>query len=90
MDELIKEKTDPALIEMLEKDPKEVVPVIIQTTDGLKKEDQKNLETLGGKLKDDLHIIDAFSADIPLSSLKLLALNTRVVRIFHDAQVQAI
>lgn len=86
----VKEKTDPTLLEMLNDDSKKVVPVIIQTLDGFKKEDRRNVETLGGRVKDDLYIIDAFSADIPLSSIKLLVLNSRIKRIFHDGQVRAV
>jgi hypothetical protein len=64
-----------------------MVPVIIQTVDGLKPEDRQLLSTLKGIFKDDLYIINAFSANVPARALETLILAPRVVRIYHDAQV---
>ena len=45
---------------------------------------------LGGKVKDDLYIINAFSADLPSGALSSLVLSPRITRIYYDAQVEAI
>ena len=87
---LQEEKLDPILKENLQKSPAQVLPVIIQTTDGLKEEDKEILRTLGGKLKDDLYIINAFSAELPAKALASLVLSPRVTRIYYDAEIQAI
>ena len=92
MDEnsLMREKLDGELYKKLQEDSSENVAVIIQTVDGLKDEDRKNMKALGGKIKDDLYIINAFSADISLSAIKKLILSPRIVRIYFDAKVQAV
>ena len=90
---LIKQKLDPALLSMLDDpaaDKKKSVPVIVQTADGIQEEDQRIILTLGGKIKKDLYIINAFSIDISLNSLTSLVLNPRIQRIFFDAPVQAL
>jgi serine protease AprX len=92
MDEvsLLKEKLDPTLLEIVGKGEKRVVPVIVQTEDGLKNEDRQVMATLGGKVKDDLYIINAFSAEINASALSSLILSPRIRRIFYDAEVRAV
>lgn len=88
--ELIRQKLDPILQNMIENDNDQVLPLIIQTIDGFKEEDKKVILSLGGKVKDDLYIINAFSADLPLKTLSSLVLSPRITRIYYDAQVQAI
>ncbi|MEW6282792.1 MAG: hypothetical protein AB1758_29545 [Candidatus Eremiobacterota bacterium] len=82
------QKLDPPLRELLE-DPyaPEILQVIVQTVDGLKDEDRRTLTTLRGTVKDDLYIINAFSADIPRGALETLILAPRVVKVYHDAPV---
>jgi len=87
---LLKEKLDPTLIEFVTKGEKRVVPIIVQTEDGLKNEDRQIMATLGGKVKDDLYIINAFSADLNASALSSLILSPRIKRIFYDAEVRAV
>ncbi|MDQ7821795.1 MAG: hypothetical protein RDV48_03265 [Candidatus Eremiobacteraeota bacterium] len=89
-DALMKEKLDPDLYRKLKDDCAEPVQVIVQTQDGLKEDDRKIMKTLGGKIKDDLYIINAFSAELPCMALKSLILSPRVVRVYFDAQVRAI
>lgn len=82
------EKLDPSLRQLLADGVlPDVLPVIIQTQDGLKPEDRQLLSTIKGVFKDDLHIINAFSANIPGRALEMLILSPRVVRIYHDAPV---
>jgi hypothetical protein len=90
---LLKEKLDPTLLKRLDDvaiDKKQSIPVIIQTIDGIQEEDRPIILALGGKIKRDLHIINAFSVDISLDALPSLVLNPRIQRIFYDAQVQAL
>ncbi|MBQ7501392.1 hypothetical protein IJT93_01570 [bacterium] len=61
--------------------------VIVQTKDGLKDEDRKLVASVGGKIKDDLYIIKAFSADLTPKAIEMLILSDRIVRIFPDAEV---
>lgn len=82
-------KLDPELVSKLKDDNLEPLKVIVQTEDGLTSADTSLIKTLGGKIKDDLYIINAFSADIPAEGLKKLILSPRVVRIFNDGKVGA-
>jgi len=86
----MKEKLDPDLFSKVQEECTDVLPVIVQTKDGLKDEDKRVMKALGGKIKDDLYIIHAFSADIQCNSLKSLILSPRVVRIYADAEVRAV
>ncbi|GMU56591.1 MAG: hypothetical protein AMXMBFR33_57370 [Candidatus Xenobia bacterium] len=83
------QKLDPALREMAD-DPTapELLTVIIQTVDGLKDDDRRMVSTLRGTVKDDLYIINAFSADVPRSALNSLILSPRVVRIYNDSEIR--
>jgi len=93
MDEaaLFKEKLDRDLYMKVQDDDPGPLEVIIQTTDGLKDDDKRLLNTVGGKLKDNLYIINAFSADLPsCAALRKLILSPRIVKVYYDSQVRAI
>lgn len=84
----MKEKLDDALRQLIQEPIlPDSVSVIIQTVDGLKEDDKNMLKTLGGALKDDLYIINSFSADLPGRALETLILSPRVTRVWLDAQV---
>jgi len=83
------QKLDPSLRSILEEGTDQPISVIVQTIDGLKEEDRRTMGSLGGKIKDDLYIINAFSAEISAKSLEMLILSPRVTRIYHDAEVHA-
>lgn len=87
-------KFDPNLRKLLQETEHgsgdDMIPVIIQTVDGLKDQDREMVERLGGKVKDDLYIINAFSAEVPRKALDSLILSERIVKIYHDAEVRAI
>lgn len=91
MDEysLMKDKVDPDVMRSSNGDDYTPLKVIIQTKDGLQDSDRRLVESVGGKVKDDLYIINAFSADIPVKGLKKLILSPRIVRIFNDGVVRA-
>ena len=86
---LQEQKLDPSLRALIRQQTSEKVPVIVQTVDGLKDDDRRVVQALGGRIKDDLYIINAFSADLSTKALEMLILSPRVTRIFHDAAVHA-
>ncbi len=86
---LIKEKLDPILQDIVTQTTA-TVPLIVQTVDGLKDEDRELVEKLKGKVKDNLYIINAFSAEISTDSVLELIKNSRIVRIYYDSEVRAL
>ncbi len=83
------QKLDPSLRSLLDQGSAPQVSVIVQTVDGLKEEDRRTVGSLGGRIKDDLYIINAFSAELTPKAIEMLILSDRVTRIFHDAEVHA-
>lgn len=83
------QKLDAGLREILNQGTAERVGVIVQTVDGLKDDDRKMVSGLGGKVKDDLYIINAYSADLSAKAIEMMILSDRVVKIFHDAEIRA-
>ncbi len=61
--------------------------VIVQTKDGLKEEDQRLVSSLGGKIIDNLWIINAYSAELTPKAIEMMILSDRIVRIFPDSEV---
>jgi hypothetical protein len=92
-DERFERKLDPRLVQMLDNAmtgtaaPAEV-PVIVQTVDGLKPEDREWVGKIGGTVRDDLYIINSFSATLPLNALRAVSRLPRVLQISYDAQVK--
>lgn len=85
------EKIDPAILLLIKNEELSLlIPVIIQTTDGLMPEDYNFIEAGGGKIKDDLKIINAFSADIRIDKVFQTASSERVSYITYDAKLMAI
>ncbi len=91
MDEysLLKSKVDADIMLKLNGDKYTPLNVIIQTPDGLKKADYDLVKSVGGKVKDDLYIINAYSAEIPIDGLKKLILSPRIVKVFNDGKVRS-
>ncbi len=83
------QKLDAYLRNMLAQGSNEPINVIVQTVDGLKPEDRRTVEGLKGKIKDDLYIIKAFSAELTPKAIEMLMLSPRIVRIFHDSEIHA-
>ena len=93
MDEraLYKEKLDYDLTKRMDDlDNYEPLKVIIQTEDGLTDADHTLMKSLGGKIKDNLYIINAYSADVNVQGIKKMLLSPRILKIFNDANVSAI
>ncbi|MCR5661206.1 MAG: hypothetical protein K6G50_03630 [bacterium] len=82
-------KIDGSLREYMSGSSEELLPVIVQTKDGLKDADRKMVEGLHGKVKDDLYIINAFSADLSPKAINMMILSERITRIFLDAEVHS-
>lgn len=91
MDEysLLKAKLDADLMMRIGDVGSAPIHVIVQTPDGLKDSDRNLIKSVGGRVKDDLYIINAFSADIPSKGIRKLVLSPRIVRIFNDGQVRS-
>jgi len=87
--ELMKQKLDPLLMDIVNQNPA-TVPIIIQTVDGLKDAYRKKVDELGGKVKDDLYIINAFSADMSTDAVVELIKDSRIVKVYYDAEVRAV
>lgn len=85
-----KAKMDGDLIKLLDENPYEQLSVIVQTEDGLTDDDKSLVKRLGGTVKDNLYIINAFSADIPAEGLKKMILSPRVLKVFNDGKVRSI
>jgi hypothetical protein len=86
--ELMKKKLDPLLMDIVTQTGA-TVPLIVQTIDGLKDEDRAKVAALGGKVKDDLYIINAFSAEMSTDAVLEIIKSDRIVRIYYDAEVRA-
>ena len=84
------EKLDVYLRTIVGRGGSDPINVIVQTVDGLKPEDNRTIESLGGKVKDDLYIIKAFSAELTPKAIEMLILSPRIVRIFHDSEVHTV
>ncbi len=84
----MKNKLDPLLQDIVMNSA--TVPVIVQTPDGLKDDDRSRVNKVGGKIKDDLYIINAFSADIPTEGILQLIQTSRVLKVYYDAEVRAV
>jgi len=62
-------------------------PILVQTIDGLKEEDEVKIEELGGMIPDNLRILATsqdYVATLPLDKIKKLAEFSRVKRMWYD------
>ena len=59
-------------------------PVMVSTADGLQPEDRLVVAQLGGTIKSELGIVDAYTADLPLDRLAELAGLPRVRSVAYD------
>jgi serine protease AprX len=80
-------KAHPLLIQLAAKEPDRRVSVIVQkTTSGLDLE--ARVTRLGGEVTKDLHIINAFAAELPAGAAVALARDPAVRRVSLDAPVE--
>ena len=85
---LQEQKLDVGLRALVRQQTSEKLAVIVQTVDGLKDDDRRVVQALGGRVKDDLYIINAFSAELTVEAIQSLIMSPRVVRIYHDAPIK--
>lgn len=81
-------KLDPQVRQLVRDNAPQTIPVIVQTIDGLRDDDRRVMEALGAHIKDDLHIINAFSAEMSVQAIVSVVASPRVVRIYYDAPVK--
>lgn len=86
----MEQKLDPVLKKILKNGTNDILPVIVQTIDGLTDEDRQIVNTVGGRIKDDLKIINSYSADLSADAVSSIVLSPRVKMIYYDSVVQAI
>ena len=80
-------KISPELEGKIKGDFTSLIPVIIQTQQGLQEKHKVRLKNFGGNVKDDLSFIKGFSADIPASAVEDLAKYDDVTQISYDTEV---
>ncbi len=81
------EKISADLAAKIKAGPSSVIPVIVQTRQGIQERHKTRVEQDGGKLKDELALIKGFAADLPAPAIQELARDEDIVRISYDAEV---
>ncbi len=66
------------------------IDVIVKTVDRLNDEDRATVERLGGHVKADLYIVNAYSASLPKDGITTLSDSPRVVMLYFDSPVHAV
>ena len=83
------DKIDKKLMNEIQNSKENVIRVIVQLNEPLnEEEDKKIVKSLGGEFLFDLPIINSYVAKLSKNSIKMLALNKRIKRIFLDEQIQ--
>jgi hypothetical protein len=80
----ISDKISEDLIEMLSQDGGNVLPVIVQMNGSLMDNDE---ELIGGTIKNRLSIINSYSTELSVKSIKELSSNHRIKKIYYDGEV---
>ncbi|MFH0802500.1 MAG: hypothetical protein V2A78_08995 [bacterium] len=86
-DDFVQSKIDARLREELLEKKSSPVPVIIQMKDVPGEEDRLEIEKMGGRIRKDLAIINAFSVVIPSDGIHSLAFSPRVKKIYLDGKM---
>lgn len=94
MNETMRKKLSPQLVEMIENhtlpDPLSII-VQLQGADGgdtrLNDADRQMIENIGGTVTDDLWLIKGFSADVPAKALEMIVLSPRVTHVHHNSDM---
>jgi len=95
MNEMMKKKLSPHLLQMIEnQNIPNPVSIIVQL-EGESKEDSRltdtdrqMIENVGGKILDDLWLIKGFSADVPPKALEQIVLSARVAHVHHNDDME--
>jgi len=83
-------KLTPEVQQIVSGSREKLVPVIIQTKQGLTKKHQNLVSQQGGKVKRNLNIIKSFSAELPAKAIEALAKQDDVLHISYDGRVEAV
>ena len=75
---------------LLSGDSNKVFPIIVQVNDELTDTDESIIKEIGGVVKARLSIINSFSTELDMESIKKLAENPRIKKIYYDGEVFAI
>ncbi len=81
------EKISAELTGKIKDNSNSIIPVIIQTQQGLQEKHKIQVQQSGGQIKHNLSIIKGFSADLPVAAIDKMAQDNDVIKITHDAQV---
>ncbi len=81
------EKVTSELASKINNNTKQLIPVIVQTQQGLKEKHKTLIVNSGGKIKYDLSLIKGFSADLSASAIEELSKEDDVIGISYDAEV---
>ena len=81
------EKISAELTGKIKDNPNSIIPVIIQTQQGLQEKHKTWVQQNGGQIKHNLSIIKGFSADLPAAAIDKMAQDNDVIKITYDAQV---
>ncbi|GAB4274035.1 S8 family peptidase [Thermincola ferriacetica] len=83
------EKISADLASKIKNNSNSIVPIIVQTKQGLQEQHKTRIQQSGGKLKHDLSLIKGFSADLPASAIEEMSKDEDVVQISYDTEVRA-
>ncbi len=86
-EEFMQSKIDAKLRELLAEKKSAPVSVIIQMKDVPGEDDRVEIEKMGGRIRKDLAIINAFSVLIPSDGIHSLAFSPRVKKIYLDGKM---
>ena len=81
------EKVSAGLTGKIKDNPNSIIPVIIQTKQGLQEKHKTWVQQNGGQIKHNLSIIKGFSADLPAAAIDKMAQDNDAIKITYDAQV---
>ena len=94
MNEMMRKKLSAELQDMVEArsvpDPVSVIIMVKGEDDAqsrLNEADRQMIDHVGGKVLDDLWLINGFSADVPARALEMIVLSPRVQQVHHDSDV---
>lgn len=82
------DKIDKNLMNEIQNSPENVLRVIVQLNEPFnEEEDKKMVKSLGGEFLFDLPIINSYVAKLSKNTIKMLALNKRIKKIFLDEKI---
>lgn len=97
MNEMMKQKLSPQLQEMVQSntvpDPVSLIIMVRGENEAQSRlidADRQMIDNVGGKVLDDLWLINGFSADVPARALEMIVLSPRVISVDHNSDVAGV